>query len=109
MQLKLLRARATALIESGADAAAVSSVTPDSEISGADTEQRAARLCRSCFLMSESSSLDRERSPVLEVPKPPPSHAIAGVHVEPSQRGERSIDGAHHRHMQVYSSSSSVP
>jgi hypothetical protein len=43
MQLKLLRARAAALIESVADVAAAASVTPDRAISGADTEQRRHR------------------------------------------------------------------
>jgi hypothetical protein len=40
---KLPRARAAALIESVADAAAAASVTPDRAISGADTEQRRHR------------------------------------------------------------------
>jgi hypothetical protein len=57
--LKLPRARAAALIESVADAAAAASVTPDRAISGADTEQRAA--CAAQASESESSSIDRER------------------------------------------------
>jgi len=56
---KLPRARAAASIESVADAAAAASVTPDRAISGADTEQRAARAAQASE--SESSSVDRER------------------------------------------------
>ena len=58
MQLKLPRARAAALIESVADAAAAASVTPVRAISGADTEQRAAFAAQASD--SESSSVDRE-------------------------------------------------
>jgi hypothetical protein len=56
---KLPRARAAALIESVADAAAAASVTPDRAISGADTEQRAA--CAAHASESKSSGVDRER------------------------------------------------
>jgi hypothetical protein len=59
VQLKLPRARAAALIESVADAAAASSVTPDRAISGANAEQQAARAAQASE--SESSSVDRER------------------------------------------------
>ena len=59
MQLNLPRARAVALIESVADAAAAASVTPDRAISGADTEQRAA--CAAQASEREKSSVDRER------------------------------------------------
>jgi hypothetical protein len=55
---KLPKARAAALIESIADAAAASSVTLDRATSGADTEQRAA--CVAQASESESSSVDRE-------------------------------------------------
>jgi hypothetical protein len=57
VQLKLPRARAAALIESGGDAAAAASVTPDRAISGAHAEQRAACAATE----SESGSVDRER------------------------------------------------
>jgi hypothetical protein len=56
---KLSKARAAALIESVADAAAASSVTPARAISGADTENRAA--CAAQASESESGSFDRER------------------------------------------------
>jgi len=54
-----LSARAAALMESVADAAAASSVTSDRAISGAHAEQRAA--CAAQAFESESSSVDRER------------------------------------------------
>jgi hypothetical protein len=60
MQLKLPSERATALIESVADAAAAASVAHDRAISGADAEQRAA--CAAQASESESNSVDRERS-----------------------------------------------
>jgi hypothetical protein len=59
VQLKLPRARAAALIESGGDAAAAASVTPDRAISGAHAEQRAA--CAARASESQSGSFDRER------------------------------------------------
>jgi hypothetical protein len=59
MQLKLPIARASALIESVADAAAAASVTPDRAISGADTERREA--CSAQASEIESSCIDRER------------------------------------------------
>jgi predicted HAD superfamily Cof-like phosphohydrolase len=55
---KLPRARAAALIESVADAAAAASVTPDRAISGAHAEQRAG--CAAQASESVSSSVDRE-------------------------------------------------
>jgi hypothetical protein len=58
VQLKLPRARAAALIEGVADAAAASSVTPDRAISGANAEQQAA--CAAQASESESSSVARE-------------------------------------------------
>jgi hypothetical protein len=58
-ELKLPRARAVALMESVADAAAAASVTSDTAISGADTERRAAYAAQASE--SESSSFDRER------------------------------------------------
>ncbi len=60
MQLKLPSERATALMESVADAAAAASVAHDRAISGADAEQRAA--CAAQASESESNSVDRERS-----------------------------------------------
>ncbi len=54
-----LRRSEAALIESVADAAAAASVTPDTAISGADTEQRAA--CAAQASESESHSVDRKR------------------------------------------------
>ena len=59
MQLKLPIARASASIESVADAAAAASVTPDRAISGADTERREA--CSAQASEIESSCIDRER------------------------------------------------
>jgi hypothetical protein len=56
---KLPRARAAALIESVADAAAVGSVTPDRAISGADNERREA--CAAQASEMESSCVERER------------------------------------------------
>jgi len=56
---KLPRERATALMESVADAAAAASVTLNRAISGADTEQRAA--CAAQASESESNSVDGER------------------------------------------------
>ena len=56
---KLPRARAAALIESGADTTAAASVTPNGAISGAHAEQRAG--CAAQASESESSSVDRER------------------------------------------------
>jgi hypothetical protein len=58
MQLKLPIARASALIENVADAAAAASVTPDRAISGADTERREA--CSAQASEIESSSVDRK-------------------------------------------------
>jgi hypothetical protein len=55
---KLPRAKAAALIESVADAAAAASVTPDRAISGAHAEQRAG--CAAQASESVSSSVDRE-------------------------------------------------
>jgi hypothetical protein len=56
MQLKLPRGRATALIESVADAVAAASVAHDRAISGAAAEQRAA--CAAQASERESSSVD---------------------------------------------------
>jgi hypothetical protein len=58
--LKLPRARAAALFNSVADAAAAASVTPDRAISGARAKQRAD--CAALASEGESSSFDRERS-----------------------------------------------
>jgi hypothetical protein len=58
--LKLPRARAAALFNSVADAAAAASVTPDRAISGARAKQRAD--CAALASEGESSSIDRERS-----------------------------------------------
>jgi len=58
--LKLPRARAAALFNSVADAAAAAGVTPDRAISGARAEQRAD--CAALASEGESSSFDPERS-----------------------------------------------
>jgi hypothetical protein len=78
------------------------SVTPDRAISGTPAEQRSIGLCRSCFRESESSSFDRERS----------RRSRGGKHHtrQGDQRcARRAASCRDHRHMQVYSSSSSVP
>ena len=81
MQLKLLRARAAALIESVADVAAAASVTPDRAISGADTEQRAA--CAAQASESESSSVDRKSvADAAAAASVTPDRAISGANAE---------------------------
>ena len=84
VSLKLLRARAAALIESVADAAVAASVPPDKAISGARTEQRAAcaayvplRLLRARAAAWIESVADAAVAASVT-----PDRAISGAHAE---------------------------
>ena len=84
MQLNLPRARAFALIESVADAAASASVTPDRAIGGADTEKRAA--CAAQASESESSSLIESVADAAAAASVTPDRAISGADTEQRAR-----------------------
>jgi len=75
---KLPGARAAALIESVADAAAAASATPDRAISGADTEHRAACAAQA----SESSSLIESVADAAAAASVTPYKAISGADAE---------------------------
>jgi hypothetical protein len=84
MQPKLPSERATALIESVADAAAAASVAHDRAISGADAEQRAA--CAAQASESESSSLIESVADAAAAASVTPDRAISGADTEQRAR-----------------------
>ena len=84
VSLKLLRARAAALIESVADAAVAASVTPDKAISGARAEQRAA--CAAYvplrLLRARAAALIESVADAAAAASVTPDKAISGAHAE---------------------------
>jgi len=91
--LKLPRERATALIESVADAAAAASVTPDTAISVAHAERREA---------CAAQASERESNTVLIE-----SIAVADAAAAASVTPDRAISGADTEHLAAYAAQAS--